>query len=89
MNSALKVEMYFKDSCPYCIRAKALLEAKGISIREYPAASDQGLYEEMLRRSNGRRTFPQIFIDDKHVGGCDELHDLEKKGELDRLLSIG
>ncbi|WGK68781.1 glutaredoxin 3 [Candidatus Haliotispira prima] len=85
MNKNAKVEMYYKDGCPFCIRAKALLVQKGWVIREYPAKRDQTLFAEMVDRSGGRRTFPQIFINDRHIGGCDELYSLEDQGKLDGL----
>ena len=86
MNANAKVEMYYKEACPYCVRARNLLQSKGVVIDEYPAASDRSLFQEMRSRSNGSRTFPQIFINGQHVGGCDNLHDLEASGELDKLL---
>ena len=80
------VVIYTKPSCPYCVRAQALLQRKGVSYEEIVASADPELREEMIRRS-GRMTYPQIFIGDKHVGGCDDLHELERRGELDRLLA--
>jgi glutaredoxin 3 len=77
--------IYTKPSCPYCVRAQALLQRKGVSYEEIVASADPELREEMIRRS-GRMTYPQIFIGDKHVGGCDDLYDLERAGELDPLL---
>ena len=81
-----KVEMYTKMMCPFCIRAKALLKKKGVDIIDIPAYLDSGKRKEMNKRS-GRNTFPQIFIDGKHIGGCDDLHDLERAGKLDPLLA--
>lgn len=78
-----KVELYTGDYCPYCVRAKALLEKKGVAYSEYNVQQDAGRRAEMLERSNGMRTIPQIFIGGRHVGGCDELHALERSGELD------
>ncbi len=86
MSATAKVEMYIKDGCPFCLRAKALLERKGASIQEYPAARDEALFARMQERSGGGRTFPQIFINDQHIGGCDDLHALDARGELDTLL---
>ncbi len=80
-----KVEMYTKFMCPFCIRAKALFEKKGVDIIDIPAAADKVKRAEMNKRS-GRNTFPQIFIDGKHIGGCDDLFDLDRKGGLDPLL---
>ena len=81
-----KVEMYTKMLCPFCIRAKALLKKKGVDIIDIPAYMDSDKRKEMNKRS-GRNTFPQIFIDGKHIGGCDDLHDLERAGKLDPLLA--
>ncbi|AGH98383.1 glutaredoxin 3 [Micavibrio aeruginosavorus] len=82
-----KVEIYSGAYCPYCDRAKALLTRKGVSFTEYKVDEDDAKREEMLGRANGRRTIPQIFINDAHIGGCDDLHALDSKGELDQLLS--
>lgn len=84
---AAKVEMYSKVFCPFCIRATALLESKGVKIIEYSAANDKAKRAEMNQRSNGRNTFPQIFINDKHIGGSDDLAALERSGKLDALLA--
>ena len=83
---AAKVEMYSKVFCPFCIRATALLESKGVKIIDYSAANDKAKRAEMNQRSNGRNTFPQIFINDKHIGGSDDLAALERSGKLDALL---
>lgn len=80
------VEIYTKDFCPYCERAMALLGRKNIPYTEIPAAFDPTRRAEMLRRANGRNTFPQIFVGDVHVGGCDDLLALEAAGRLDALL---
>lgn len=84
---AAKVEMYSKVFCPYCIRAKALLEGKGVKIIDMPAANDKAKRAEMNQRANGRNTFPQIFINEKHIGGSDDLAALERSGKLDALLA--
>lgn len=81
-----KVEMYTKFMCPFCIRAKSLLKSKNVDIIDIPAAADKAKRAEMNERS-GRNTFPQIFIDGKHIGGCDDLFALEKSGGLDPLLA--
>lgn len=81
-----KVEMYTKFMCPFCIRAKSLLKAKNVDIIDIPAAADKAKRAEMNERT-GRNTFPQIFIDGKHIGGCDDLFALEKSGGLDPLLA--
>ena len=80
------VTIYTKPFCPYCARALALLRDKGVEFTEIEAAFDPEKKKEMVQRSGGRMTFPQIFIGDRHVGGCDDMMDLEDSGELDRLL---
>jgi len=77
-----KVEIYSGDFCPYCVRAKSLLKQKGIAFTEYNVKKEADKRDEMLSRTNGARTIPQIFINDRHVGGCDDLYALDKKGEL-------
>ena len=81
------VEIYTWSTCPYCIKAKALLDAKDVDYKEYNLDGDEPGRTEMSERANGRRSVPQIFIDDKHIGGCDDLHALQEKGELDKLLA--
>ena len=83
-----KVEMYTKFMCPFCVRAKSLLSQKGIDVIDIPAWMDKAKRTEMNERSGGRNTFPQIFIDDKHIGGCDDLYALERQGGLDPLLGL-
>ncbi len=81
------VEIYTWTYCPFCIRAKALLEKKGVSFQEHCIDGDQPAREKMAQRANGKSSLPQIFINDHHVGGCDDIHALEAQGELDKLLS--
>ena len=81
------VEIYTKTYCPYCWRAKHLLEERGIDYREISVDFGGEPREDMLRRSNGRSTVPQIFIGGHHVGGCTELVALEREGGLDELLA--
>ena len=81
-----KVEIYTTALCGYCARAKALLTQKGVAFAEYAVDAEPGRLDEMLERSGGRRTVPQIFIDDKGIGGADDLRALDAKGKLDRLL---
>ena len=81
-----KVVIYTKPFCPYCARAEALLARKGVDYEEIVASMDPDLREEMRQRS-GRMTYPQIFIGDHHVGGCDDLHALEAAGKLDAFLA--
>jgi glutaredoxin 3 len=81
-----EVTIYTTPYCPYCVNAKRLLERKGVAYREINVANDSQLRIEMEQRSR-RRTVPQIWIDDYHVGGCDDLYALERAGKLDPLLS--
>ena len=80
-----RIRIYTTPICPYCVRAKALLNKKGASFEEIDVLMDRGAREEMERKS-GRRSVPQIFIGDVHVGGSDDLHALEREGSLDPLL---
>lgn len=82
-----KVEIYTKSGCPYCARAKALLDEKGVQFVESEISADPAARTEMLGRANGRTTVPQIFIGGKHVGGSDDLAALESAGKLDALLA--
>jgi glutaredoxin 3 len=81
-----KIEIYTKPYCPYCERAKTLLKTKGAAYSEVIASNDPDLRKLMIERS-GRSTFPQIFIDGLHIGGCDDLMALEGRGGLDPLLA--
>lgn len=81
-----RVEIYTKFHCPYCARAKKLLESRGVEYEEYEISMDTAKRAEMLQRANGRTTVPQIFIDDSHIGGSDDLAALEQSGKLDPLL---
>jgi glutaredoxin 3 len=80
------VTIYTSILCPYCHRAKALLQRKGAQITEVDVGCDRDKRSEMEKRS-GRHTVPQIFIGERHVGGCDDLHALERQGELDAILA--
>ena len=80
------VTIYTKPFCPYCIRALSLLEQKGIEFNEIEAAFDPDKRQEMIQRAGGRATFPQIFVGEQHIGGCDEMMALERAGKLDPLL---
>ena len=82
-----KVVIYTTQYCPYCVRAKQLLNHKGVAFDEIDVGNDDDLREKMIDESGGRRTVPQIFIDGKGVGGYDELYALDQEGELDRLLA--
>ena len=81
------VEMYTTRYCPYCTSAKALLKRKGVAFKEIDLAGKWELRDEMIQHANGRTTVPQIFIGTVHVGGCDDLHALERAGKLDPLLA--
>ncbi|GAB4211819.1 MAG: glutaredoxin 3 [Synechococcales cyanobacterium] len=81
------IEIYTWSSCPFCIRAKQLLDRKGVTYREYVIDGDETARAKMAERAHGRRTLPQIFIDNVHVGGCDDLHALDRAGKLDPMLS--
>lgn len=81
------VRLYTTPICPYCVRAKSLLTKKGVAFEEIDIFMDEAARAKMLADSGGARTVPQIFIGDTHVGGCDELHALEKAGKLDALLA--
>ena len=81
------VVIYTRQFCGYCSAAKKLLETKGVTYQEHDATYAPEIRQEMIKRANGRSTFPQIFINERHVGGCDDLHALERAGELDALLA--
>ncbi len=80
-----KITIYTTLICPYCVRAKALLKRKGLTYEEINA-EDEKVRTEMIKKSGGMRTVPQIFIGNKHIGGSDELYALEQEGRLDELL---
>lgn len=80
-----KVEIYTKTYCPYCKRAKALLDSKGVDYKEYEISTSQVLQQQMRDRSS-RRTVPQVFINDQHIGGSDDLAVANRSGRLDKLL---
>ena len=83
----MSIEIYSTKICPYCVKAKKLLISKGVSFTEYFVDDNDIKRDEMMKRSN-HRTVPQIFINDQHIGGCDDLYVLDAKGELDLLLSL-
>ena len=80
--------IYTSKICPYCIKAKNLLESKGVSYQELLVDSNPELAMEAVKKSKGKKTVPQIFIDDFYVGGCDDLYALEKHGKLDSMLGL-
>lgn len=85
--TAAKITIYTTPSCPYCLRAKALLARKGVAFTEIDVSRDAAERQRMMQRAHGGYTVPQIFIGDTHVGGSDEMHDLDRQGRLDRLLA--
>lgn len=82
-----KVEIYTWTTCPFCIRAKNLLLNKGIDFLEYNIDGDEVARNKMAQRANGKRSVPQIFINDDHIGGCDDIYALERQGKLDPILT--
>ncbi len=82
----MNIEIYTWRTCPFCLRAKALLTRKGLAFTEYAIDGDEEARARMAARAGGRRSVPQIFINGQHVGGCDDLYHLERSGELERLL---
>ena len=82
-----KVEIYTWRTCPFCVRAKALLDGKGVTYTEYSVDGDEAARDAMAARGDGRRSVPQVYINDQHMGGCDDLHALERAGKLDVLLA--
>jgi glutaredoxin 3 len=80
------VTIYTKPYCPFCHRALALLKEKGVEITEIVASTDRDKREEMIRRS-GRTTYPQIFVGERHIGGCDDIMALDRRGALDPILA--
>ncbi|MGY8992276.1 MAG: glutaredoxin 3 [Rhodospirillales bacterium] len=83
------IDIYTTPFCPYCSHAKKLLSNKGVEFTEIDLMRDPGRRQEMLDRANGGYTVPQIFIDQQHIGGCDELYALDQQGGLDPLLQPG
>ena len=86
MHQKAKVEVYTWEHCPYCQRVIQLLDGKSIKYQRYRIDGDEAAREKMAVRASGRKTVPQVFIDDKHIGGCDDTHALDEKGELDKLI---
>ena len=85
MSFAAKVVVYVTESCPYCVRAKMLLDKKGVSYQTVDVSNDTAK-RSWLAQATGRRTVPQIFINDKAIGGCDELYALDRGGKLEPML---
>jgi glutaredoxin 3 len=86
--SVARVEIYSTLFCPYCARAKSLLAKKGVRFENIDVIEEASRREEMVQRAGGRTSVPQIFIDDRHIGGSDELYALDRAGKLDPLLGI-
>ena len=82
-----EIVIYTKPGCPYCSMAKGLLDQKGADYTEIVASNDPDKKAEMVQKSGGRSTFPQIFIDGNHIGGCDDITALDRRGGLDALLA--
>ena len=85
----MAITVYMRPTCPYCVRAMGLLKQKGAEFEAIDVSQHPERRPEMIQRANGRTTVPQIFIGDKHVGGCDDLHALDDAGQLDPLLGHG
>ena len=85
--SNANVEIYTWSTCPFCMRAKALLDSKGIEYTNYDITGDDAARAKMVERTGGAKSVPQVFINGQHVGGCDDLHALEATGKLDGLVS--
>ena len=83
-----KIEIYTTLYCPFCIRAKQLLDSKGVMYYETDVTARLSLRKAMTERAGGRTSVPQIFIDGQHIGGCNDLLALERSGQLDRLLQV-
>ena len=81
------IEIYTTPVCPYCVKAKALFKKMGVAWTEIDVAADEVVRNDMVEKAGGKRSVPQIFIDGKHVGGCDDLYALDKAGGLDPLLN--
>ena len=83
-----KIEVYSTIFCPYCARAKGLLERKGVEFETIDLMEQPGRRDEMVQRAGGRTSVPQIFIDGEHIGGSDDLHALDRAGQLDAKLAV-
>ncbi len=82
-----KIEIYTWTTCPFCMRAKALLDAKDVEYTEYNITGDDAARTKMVQRTGGSKSVPQIFVNDVHYGGCDDIHALDAKGQLDGILN--
>lgn len=86
MRQQAKIEIYTWDACPFCKRVIELFDKKGVKYIRYRIDGSEEARNKMALRAGGRRTVPQVFIDDKHIGGCDDIYALDEKGELDKLI---
>ena len=84
----VNIDIYTTPYCPFCIRAKKLLANKKVEFNEIDLSENPDKFEEMLSKSNGARTVPQIFVNGEHIGDCDHIHDLDQRGELDKILKV-
>ena len=89
VSSSRTVEIYTQPGCPFCVRALGLLATKSVTVREIDARHGTEARQEAARRSGGRTTVPQIFVGARHLGGCDDIVALDRRGELDALLAAG
>jgi len=87
--SSPKVEIYTSPFCPYCVRAKRLLDGKGVAYEEIDVMAHPARKPEMVQRAGGRTSVPQVFIDGRHIGGCDDTYALDGQGKLNPLLGLG
>ncbi|GFZ78746.1 glutaredoxin 3 [Rickettsiales bacterium] len=85
----LKILIYTKNFCPFCVRAKSILKQHNIAFKEVDITGDESLHAEVMEKSGGRRTVPQIFFGDRHIGGCDDLETLANAGKLRENISNG
>ena len=83
-----KVKIYTTPYCPFCVRIKNLLKIKKVSYEEIDLSSNPQKFDEMTSKSNGARTVPQVFVNETHIGDCDYVHELDNKGQLDKILGI-
>ena len=84
----VNIDIYTTSYCPFCIRAKKLLANKKVEFNEIDLSENPDKFEEMLSKSKGARTVPQIFVNDTHIGDCDYIHELDNQGKLDKILGI-
>ncbi len=89
MSNNAKVEIYYWTTCPFCTKARGLLDGKGVEYTGYDITGDEAARAKMVERTGGPKSVPQIFINDVLIGGCDDLHALEKQGKLDKALAHG